>query len=493
MRDSYDSSNIYEPLDLPCGARLPNRIAKAAMTEGMATPEGHSTAALERLYSRWSQGEAGLLITGNIIIDRDHLERPGNIIIDRKPDANMAERLTRLASAATQKNNHCWAQISHAGRQTPALVNPRPKSSSDVKLGLPGGQFGEPVPLKRDEIVFLIERWAIAAKACYDAGFTGVQIHAAHGYLVSQFLSPRVNLRSDDYGGCLENRARFLLEIVAAIRAKVGSCFPVSVKLNSADFQKGGFAFSDSLQVAQWLEEASVDLIEISGGTYEQPKLLGIDGIEQEEPQSLTQAAPASPESESPASPKPESLASPKPESLASPKPESLASPKPESLASPKPESDSTLVREAYFVDFARAMQAKVTVPLMVTGGFRTRKAMEQALRIGAADVIGIARPMCVMTDAPKRLRASLPALPRYEDDLRLLPDWLGFLKGFQTLKAIDSFARIYWFYEQLWKLGREDRSDESINVFKAFRSVEKRGKAIMKARAALAVKTRRS
>ena len=253
----------------------------------MATPDGRPTPELDRLYGLWSDGGAGMLLSGNIVIDRDHLERPGNVVIDRAPDADMAERLARWARAATRGGNHFWAQLSHAGRQTPAVVNRHPKSSSDVKLGLPGGQFGEPVPLTAQEIADLVGRWAVAAKACQDAGFTGVQVHAAHGYLVSQFLSPRSNLRTDDYGGSLENRARFLLESVAAIRAAVGPAFPVAVKLNSADFQKGGFDFDDSLQVVQWLEAAGVDLIEISGGTYEQPKLLGIEGMEESAAQNV--------------------------------------------------------------------------------------------------------------------------------------------------------------------------------------------------------------
>ena len=425
-------ADLGEPLTLPCGAILPNRIAKAAMTEGMATPDGRPTAALERLYGLWSDGGAGLLIGGNLVIDRDHLERPGNVVIDRAPDAQMMAALTRWAKAATRGGNHFWAQISHSGRQTPAVVNRHPKSASDVKLALPGGQFGQPEPLTLDEIADLVRRWAVAARACQDAGFTGVQVHAAHGYLMSQFLSPLSNHRTDEYGGGLENRARLLLEVIGAIRAAVGPGFPVSVKLNSADFQKGGFDFEDSLTVAGWLEAAGVDLIEISGGSYEQPKLLGIEGMEESAAQNV---------------------------------------------------APSTLAREAYFVDFALAMQACVTVPLMVTGGFRSRAAMEQALAGGAADVIGLGRPMCLMTDAPKRLLEGAKQLPRYEDDRGLLPGWLGFLRRFQLVKAVDGFAGIYWFYQQLWLLGRDGRADEGLSVFSAFRTLEARNKAIMKAR----------
>ena len=423
---------LAAPLSLPCGATLPNRLAKGAMTEGLATPDGRPTEELARLYGIWADGGAGMLLTGNIIVDKDHLERPGNVVIDREPDADMAARLAAWASAGTRAGNHLWAQISHGGRQTQKLVNPAPKSSSDVPLALPGGQFGKPVPLTREEIADLVRRWAVAAKACRDAGFTGVQIHGAHGYLVSQFLSPRANRRTDDYGGSIENRARFLLEIVAAVRAAVGPDFPISVKLNSADFQKGGFAFEESLQVVQWLEAASVDLIEISGGTYEQPKLMGIAGMEEEEAQNV---------------------------------------------------APSTAAREAYFVDFARAMQDAVSVPLMVTGGFRTRAAMEQALATGAADVIGLGRPMCVVTDAPRQLLAGADVLPRFEDRVDLLPGWLGFLKRFQLVKAISGFAGIYWFYQQLWLLGHEGRTDVDFSVMRALRLVEARNKRIMAAR----------
>ncbi|UTW54699.1 NADH:flavin oxidoreductase/NADH oxidase family protein [Kordiimonas sp. SCSIO 12610] len=431
------TSILGQPLTLPCGAVLNNRLAKAAMTEGLATPDGRPTEALERLYGIWSDGGAGVLISGNIIIDKDHLERPGNVVIDRVPDEDMAERLKKWATAATRNGNHFWAQISHGGRQTQKLVNPTPKSASDVKLALPGGQFGKPVPLSKDEIAELVNKWAIASKACKDAGFTGLQIHGAHGYLISQFLSPKVNLRKDEYGGSLENRARFLLEIIAAVREAVGPEFPITVKLNSADFQKGGFDFNDSLQVVEWLEAASVDLIEISGGTYEQPKLLGAEGIEDTAEQAV---------------------------------------------------APSTAAREAYFVDFANAMSQKVKVPLMVTGGFRTRQSMEQVLEEEASDVIGLGRPLCLVTDAPAKLMSGLETLPRYEDSLGLIPDWLDFLKGLQITKVIDGFAGVYWFYEQLWMLGHEGRVDEDFSVFKAFRIVDARNKSIMKERAKLSL-----
>ena len=411
------ASLLAQPLTLPCGATVPNRLSKAAMTEGLATADGLPTAELNRLYGIWSDGGAGILLSGNIQVDRDHLERPGNVVIDREPDAAMRAALATWAQAATRNGNHFWAQISHAGRQTQKIVNKAPKAPSAVKLGLPGGQFGQPVAMTEQDIVEVIRRFGLCAAAVKEAGFTGVQVHAAHGYLLSQFLSPRSNQRTDQYGGTLANRARALLEAVAAVRKAVGPKFPVSVKLNSADFQKGGFAFEDSLQVVQWLEQAGVDLIEISGGTYEQPKLLGLQGMEEEEQQQV---------------------------------------------------AASTQLREAYFVDFAKAMQEKVNVPLMVTGGFRQRLVMEQALQTGSADIIGLGRPLCVMTDAPKQLLEGLGELPRYEESLSLLPNWLAFLTNIKLVRAMAGFAVQYWYYGQIDAIGRTGKANTELTVLKA-------------------------
>lgn len=375
-----------------------------------------------------------MLLSGNIHIDADHLERPGNVIIDREPDDDTKRALSHWAAAATRGGNHFWAQISHAGRQTQKAVNPHPKAPSAVKLGLPGGQFGQPVALTEEEILNIIARFGTAARVCKETGFTGVQIHAAHGYLISQFLSPRSNLRDDRWGGSLENRARILLFTVNTMRTLVGPDFPISVKLNSADFQKGGFAFEDSLQVAKWLQDAGVDLIEISGGTYEQPKLLGMEGMEEPEEQNV---------------------------------------------------AASTLQREAYFVDFAKAMRGEIKIPLMVTGGFRTRSAMEQALKQGAADVIGIGRPLCYFPDAAKRLLGGMEMLPRKENELALFPPSLQWLKRWKAMRAIDSFACQYWFYSQIYALGKTGRPATDMSVFQAMREVEGTHKRWLKERRA--------
>lgn len=429
-----DAMPIARQLRLPCGAIITNRLAKAAMTEGLASPQGVPTAELARLYRVWSHGGAGLLVTGNVIIDRDHLERPGNVVIDRPPSNAMMAALKAWAAAGTEGGNHVWMQISHAGRQTPSTVNGAPKAPSAVGVRLPGGRFGMPVALAGDEITDLIGRFATAALAARDAGFTGVQIHAAHGYLISQFLSPLANHRDDEWGGSLENRARFLLETVRRVRGAVGPEFPISVKLNSADFQRGGFAFDESLEVARWLEEAGLDLLEISGGSYEQPAMMDMDGID--------------------------------------------------GPAEPVQVAASTGAREAYFVDFAKAMKAELkALPMMVTGGFRSRTAMDHALGTCAADVVGIARPLCGAPDACNDLLSGSAGLPCFEKQLSLLPGWLRWAERIRFVGAIAGFAVQFWYYAQIDHIGRTGAPRLSQSVFRAMVQVERQSREWLAAR----------
>lgn len=423
---------LDKSLTLPCGAVVPNRLCKAAMTEGLAHPDGTASEELERLYGIWSDGGSGILLSGNIQVDGNHLERPGNVIVDGKLSDDAFAALQRMAAAGTRNGNHLWAQISHAGRQTQKIVNPTPKAPSAVRLRLPQSQFGEPIALTAEEIETTIERFVSCAASCKEAGFTGVQFHAAHGYLLSQFLSPLTNHRGDEWGGRLENRARALISIVTKARETLGTEFPISVKLNSADFQKGGFDFDESLTVAKWLAGAGVDLLEISGGTYEQPRLLNLDGVEPIEEQSLAR---------------------------------------------------STLAREAYFVDFAKAMREQLSIPIMVTGGLRRKEVMNHVLETGGADMIGLGRPLCVDADGPNRLLSGEEELVRYEDCLSLLPSWLMWLTKFNAVRTINSFATQFWFYEQIANIGRTGRTDPELTVFDATMAQQKAASAWMTAR----------
>ncbi|MEJ0048237.1 MAG: NADH:flavin oxidoreductase/NADH oxidase family protein [Rhodospirillales bacterium] len=424
---------LNEPLTLPCGAVLPNRLAKAAMTERLGDTANRATALHERLYRMWSEGGAGMLLTGNVQVDRKQLEAAGNVAIDGHEDAEALAALRRFADAARSLGNHAWMQISHAGRQTPKALNPHPKAPSAIAVALPGGQFGQPVALTAEEIPPLFARFAHAARVARDTGFTGVQIHGAHGYLISEFLSPKTNLRQDEWGGDLAGRARFLMETVRQTRAAVGDDFPVSVKLNSADFQRGGFAFEDSTIVAGWLDEAGVDLIEISGGSYEQPSMMNMAGLEPVfDP---TVAA-------------------------------------------------STRAREAYFQKFAPEIRKHLKrAKLMVTGGFRTAAGMANAIAADGIDLIGLGRPLCVDTEAAgKLLRGDVATLDRWEDRLRIGPGWLGPKSPFMLVKALNGFGAQSWYYEQLYYLAESGRAKPDMGVLGALISDQRREAARAKA-----------
>lgn len=340
MSDTLTGS-FGSPLTLPCGAVLKNRIAKSAMSEQLGDRKNAPTDALSRLYARWAAGGAGLVVTGNVMIDRSALGEPRNVVLDDERDR---PALQAWARAGTQSGTHLWMQLNHPGRQTPRTLASEPVAPSAVAVALPG--FAAPRALTAAEIRDLVARFGRTAALARQAGFTGVQIHGAHGYLVSQFLSPLVNRRTDDWGGPIANRMRFLLESYRAIRSAVGAAFPVSVKINSADFQRGGFSEDDAETVVRALDEAGVDLIEISGGTYERPAMM---------------------------------------------------------LGA---EKESTQRREAFFIAFAERVRKSLKAPLMLTGGFRSREGMQTALASGALDVVGMARPLAVEPDLPGRLIA---------------------------------------------------------------------------------------
>ncbi len=406
---------LAQPFRLPCGVTLPNRLCKAAMTEGLADPWLRATDELATLYRRWSEGGAGLLLTGNVMIDRRVLERPGNVAIDRNGGM---DQLKRWAKAGTVAGNQLWMQISHAGRQSPRYVTFHPMGPSDVQLDMLGN-YARPRALREEEILDFVERFARVAVTARETGFTGVQIHAAHGYLLSAFLSPVTNRRTDAWGGSIENRARFLLEAFRATRRAVGPDFPIAIKLNSDDFRKGGFSNEDCLRVVEMLNAESVDLLEISGGTYEQPKLLGFEGRAE----------------------------------------------------TAEPQRASTRQREAYFLDYAATIRGVAKMPLMVTGGFRTRAGMEEPLRENACDVIGLGRPLCTDPDFPKRLLAhDIDEAPRYERTVKLSDRrWLSGASPILLLKLVNVLGQQGWYYQQIARLGAGLSADRGRGILTAF------------------------
>ena len=217
----------------------------------------------------WGAGDIGILLTGNVQVHRDNLEGPANVAIEEDTYKEQLPMLKKWAEAATQEGSRLWMQISHAGRQTPGEINMSPMSPSDVQLKIPGRKYGKPIPMTEEDIQDVINRFVFTAKIARESGFDGIQLHSAHGYLLSQFLSPDINQRTDAWGGSLDNRARIHLEIIKKCREEVGNDFAISIKMNSADFQKGGFSPEDSIQVAKLFSDTGIDNIEISGGTYE--------------------------------------------------------------------------------------------------------------------------------------------------------------------------------------------------------------------------------
>ena len=190
MADRADS--LFEPLQLPCGATIRNRIAKSAMSDSLGDGTGHPTEAQARLYERWAEGGVGVSIIGEVQGSPDFAEKPGNLVLDRHADL---DRFREIARRGGKDGTHIWPQLGHAGAMAhPPISTPKGPSALDLP-GLKAAALG------RDEIAALPEQFAQTARLARDVGFSGVQIHAAHGFLLSQFLSPLFNRRTDDYGG----------------------------------------------------------------------------------------------------------------------------------------------------------------------------------------------------------------------------------------------------------------------------------------------------
>lgn len=385
--------DISTPLTLQ-GFTLKNRLMKGAMSEALATADGIVTAPLLRLYDTWGQGGLGCSITGNVMIDQRAKNEPGVVVIEDERDL---PALKAWAAIGKKYNMVQIVQLSHPGKQCPRGLNKETVAPSAIGFAPEmAAVFGTPRELREDEIYDLIRRFGESARICKKAGFEGVQIHGAHGYLVSEFLSPKHNQRTDQWGGSLENRMRFVLEAFKEIRKQTGDDFIVGVKLNSADFQKGGFGEDESMAVVKALDALGVDFIEISGGTYEAPAMTGV--------------------------------------------------------------KQSTRQREAYFLEFAEKVRGEVKTALMVTGGFRTRAGMDAALQSGACDLIGIARPLAVETDAPNNLVAGADV--KYA----VKPIKTG-IKPFDNMGVME----IIWYAAQFKTIGAGKTPDPNLSPLKVF------------------------
>ncbi len=378
-----DAEVIGTPLELPNGQRIRNRLLKSAMSEAMADRHGHAPASMQSLYGRWADGGLGLSVTGNVMIDGRALGEPGNVVLEDERDL---EALRAWAQAGQRGGARIYMQLNHPGRQCPKFLNRESVAPSAVPFKKDmQALFATPRALEPAEIEALVERFGRAAGIAEKAGFDGVQIHGAHGYLVSQFLSPHTNLREDDWGGTAEKRRRFVHEVYRAMRAHTSEGFGVAIKINSADFQKSGIDEQESTETIVALAEAGMDFVEVSGGTYEAPAMMGVRKVK-----------------------------------------------------------DSTRRREAYFLAFAEELRAHMRQPLVVTGGFRTRPAMAEALRSGAIDMVGMARPLALDPDFPLRLLED-----EGEPSIETPPRRTG-------IKALDRLGMIEltWYEQQLHRMG---------------------------------------
>jgi 2,4-dienoyl-CoA reductase-like NADH-dependent reductase (Old Yellow Enzyme family) len=336
---------LFKPLDLPCGITLKNRIVKSAMSDSLGDGTGHPTDAQNHLYRRWANGGVGASIVGEVQASPDYAEKPGNLVLN---DAADLHRFRKLARAAQENGAGLWLQLGHGG-----ALSYRPTSTpkGPSALDLPGLTCAGLTLAEMREIPASFARTAALAKA---AGFGGVQIHAAHGFLLSQFLSPLFNRRTDAYGGAIENRMRLLFETVDQVRAAVGRDFVVAVKLNATDQLEGGLSEDEALSVVRALDSTSIDLIDISGGTY---------------------------------------------------------------FPGAKAASDSTGAGP-YFLEFAKRARTVTIKPLMLTGGFKTRAQAVDAITSGAIDIVGLARSMVLeprLPDLWRKNAAHDPVFPRFE------------------------------------------------------------------------------
>jgi len=321
---------LFAPLTLPCGVTLKNRIAKSAMSDSLGDGRGNPTLTQIRLYERWAEGGTALAIVGEVQGDPRAAEKPGNLVLGPQSDETLLQELSRRGQA---NDTQLWLQLGHAGAMThPPIGQPRGPSTLD----LPGLVLKA---LSLSEITALPGQFARTAAHAKALGFGGVQIHAAHGFLLSQFLSPLFNRRGDAYGGPLANRMRLLLETIDKVREAVGPNSPVALKLNATDQLEGGFDKDEALDVIGVLDRTSLDLIDISGGTY---------------------------------------------------------------FPGAKSASDSA-GGGPYFTDFGKSARKQTRKPLMITGGFKTAAQAVQAVTDGAADIVGLARAMVLAPDLPQR------------------------------------------------------------------------------------------
>ncbi|WED29712.1 NADH:flavin oxidoreductase/NADH oxidase family protein [Vibrio sp. DW001] len=379
-------------LELPCGAVIKNRLIKSAMSDSLADGEGNPTTEQARLYERWAEGGVGLSIVGEVQVDPRFPEKPGNLVLD--PHSNL-KALQVLTSRASIDETHIWPQLGHAGGLAYSSIS-QPKGPSELNIG--GFRC---LGMTEGEVAELPGMYARAAEIAKKSGFTGVQIHAGHGFLLSQFLSPLFNRRTDQYGGSIEARSKIIVTIIEKVRSVVGCAFPIGIKINTSDQIEGGLTQEDALKAISILNQTSIDLIELSGGSY---------------------------------------------------------------FPGAKSCSDSGSTGP-YFVGFAKKAKRLTRIPLVVTGGFKTRAQVVHALSSETFDFVGLGRALALIPDLPTKWLKGMgidPNFPRFESPPQ----------GGVTA----------WYTMLLTTLGSDNEIDLNLTLIAAIQSYEQRDKArIMK------------
>lgn len=335
------TNTLLTPVRLTNGTIIKNRFVKAAMNEAMGTQHLQPKAEIVHLYQEWAKGGSGLIITGNVMVDPNYLAEPGNVVFNDDSDRQLLEAWAR---AGQENGAKIMVQINHPGKQAPKTVSKEPVAPSAVPIsGSVGSFFNAPRALTIVEIHHIVQQFATAARIAKETGFNGVEIHAAHGYLISQFLSPFDNRRSDEYGGSLENRMRFLKEIYLAMRQQVGHDFPIGLKINSTDFRTDGFTEADSIAVVKEMDDLGIDFVEVSGGSYENPQMTS-------------------------------------------------------ATSKDKP--------TVFFADYSQRLKTQIQAPVIVTGGIRSAASMVSIITDGVADFVGLARPLAMNPQLPNHIAA---------------------------------------------------------------------------------------
>ena len=331
---------LFTPITLPNGTTIKNRFFKSAMSEGMGTRDFQPKKNIATLYKRWAEGGTGLIITGNIMVDPKGTAEPGNIVFDKNSNI---EILKDWAKQGQQHGAKVMVQLNHPGKQVPKTIAKETVAPSTIPLGNGLNKlFSTPRALTTSEVEELVQKFVTSAKVAKEAGFSGVQIHAAHGYLISQFLSPHDNRRTDKYGGSLENRMRFLKEIYLGMREELGKDFTIGIKINSTDFKEDGLTEEDSLKTIIELANLGLDFVEISGGTYERPAMMG---------------------------------------------------------------ATSKSTNQVFFAEYSKKLKQKIEIPVVVTGGIRSINVMNTLLNDNTTDFIGIARPLAIDPNIPNKIK----------------------------------------------------------------------------------------